>query len=240
MFSTGLNSAQITLEFFHNINKMARIMINNPDVPLLANITPSPWPVSVGKRLFDVAAASAMISICAIPCLIIAGLIKCTSSGPVIFEQERLGLKGKPFSILKFRTMKQELCDPQGRQPAQKYDARVTKIGRVLRKTGLDEMPQVLNILIGDMSIVGVRPYTRHDMDHRCDTGHQALRATAKPGLLFYPEMVSIWKLNDLNTASAKAKQIETDYFINSSLTTDLRVIADIALNGFAHLKHHY
>ncbi len=88
---------------------------------------------------------------------VVALLIRLTSSGPVLFKQERMGLDGKPFMMLKFRTMRSDHAGDQALL-TQKDDPRVTSIGRFLRSTSLDELPQFWNVLKGDMSIVGPRP----------------------------------------------------------------------------------
>lgn len=90
--------------------------------------------------------------------LIAAMLIKLTSPGPVLFRQQRLGLHGKPFHIYKFRSMKVDAEHTGSGVYSEKGDPRVTKIGRILRATSIDELPQLFNILRGDMSIVGPRP----------------------------------------------------------------------------------
>jgi lipopolysaccharide/colanic/teichoic acid biosynthesis glycosyltransferase len=87
----------------------------------------------------------------------IAIAIKMTSEGPVFFKQERIGLHKKPFNIIKFRTMKTD-AEANGPQLSSKTDPRITKVGRFLRKTRMDELPQFWNVLIGEMSLVGPRP----------------------------------------------------------------------------------
>lgn len=109
------------------------------------------------KRLFDIIFALVAGLLLLVPMLIIALLIKLDSKGPAIFKQERLGLNGKPFIMYKFRSMRLD-AEENGPQWADKNDDRCTKLGKFLRKTRLDELPQVLNILSGEMSVVGPRP----------------------------------------------------------------------------------
>lgn len=111
----------------------------------------------VGKRIFDFAAALVLGIVMILPMLLIAGYIKLDSKGPVIYRQERIGLNGKPFTIYKFRTM-YENAEENGPQWAEKIDYRCTRAGHCLRKTRLDELPQLWNIIAGDMSFVGPRP----------------------------------------------------------------------------------
>lgn len=109
------------------------------------------------KRCFDVVASVINGIILILPMLAIGLLIKIDSKGPVLFKQERLGKDGRPFLIYKFRSMSLD-AESDGPRWAEKEDDRCTKVGRILRKTRLDEIPQIWNILIGDMSYVGPRP----------------------------------------------------------------------------------
>jgi lipopolysaccharide/colanic/teichoic acid biosynthesis glycosyltransferase len=109
------------------------------------------------KRLFDIFFSALGIIIC-IPFFIIAAiLVKLDSSGPILFTQERIGKDFKPFKIYKFRTMK-KVGEQDGPKITIKGDNRITRIGRLLRKYKIDELPQLLNVLKGDMSFVGPRP----------------------------------------------------------------------------------
>lgn len=110
------------------------------------------------KRVLDIALAVIGLMIAAIPMLIIALLIKIDSPGPVLFKQERIGLGGKVFRILKFRSMRVNSEHTGSGVYSGKGDTRVTKVGRILRATSLDELPQFVNVLCGDMSFIGPRP----------------------------------------------------------------------------------
>jgi lipopolysaccharide/colanic/teichoic acid biosynthesis glycosyltransferase len=111
------------------------------------------------KRMIDVGGAFFGLLVLSPVILLIAVLIKLESKGPVFFKQLRTGLNEVPFEILKFRSMYTDLCDTSGVRQTIDNDPRVTPLGRVLRKTNLDEMPQLWNVLIGDMSLVGPRPH---------------------------------------------------------------------------------
>src|SRR5690606_10592348 len=113
---------------------------------------------SVFKRMVDVALSSMVVLVGAIPALIIAGLIKRSSPGPVFYTQERMGLDGKAFTVYKFRSMPVDAEDASGPIWARDDDPRATPIGRWLRRFDVDELPQFWNVLKGDMSIVGPRP----------------------------------------------------------------------------------
>ena len=113
------------------------------------------------KRLFDIVAASILLVVLGIPMLIIGLLIKCDSAGPAIFRQERVTTYGKVFRIHKFRTMITD-ADKAGGLITRDKDPRITPIGERLRKNRLDELPQLIDILQGNMSFVGTRPETVH------------------------------------------------------------------------------
>jgi lipopolysaccharide/colanic/teichoic acid biosynthesis glycosyltransferase len=114
---------------------------------------------SVGKRLFDIVGASAAL-LFFMPLLVaIAVIIKVTSPGPVLFCQSRYGYRNRFFRIYKFRTMRADACDARGVRQTVQGDSRITPIGRFLRKTSLDEIPQLINVVKGDMSLVGPRPH---------------------------------------------------------------------------------
>lgn len=110
------------------------------------------------KRFFDIVISASVLVLFAPALALVALVIKLTSKGPVLFRQERYGLKKRTFVILKFRTMTEEACNSQFAQTKQ-CDARVTAFGAFLRRTSIDEFPQFFNALRGDMSVVGPRPH---------------------------------------------------------------------------------
>ena len=109
------------------------------------------------KRLIDLFASFLGIIILALPMLVIAVIVKCTSKGPAIYKQKRLTKNGKEFNLYKFRSMYID-AEKNGAQWATKNDSRVTKFGKFMRKVRIDELPQLFNIFVGHMSIVGPRP----------------------------------------------------------------------------------
>ena len=136
------------------------------------------------KRLFGVSLAAIAGVILAIPMLFIAVLIKLDSKGPVLFKQERLGLHGKVFTIYKFRTMCVGAEKIGTGVYSEKGDPRVTKVGAILRKTSLDELPQVLNILNGTMQWIGPRaPLTYHPFPIEEYTAEQLRIFEVRPGI---------------------------------------------------------
>ncbi len=142
-------------------------------------------PVStVLKRLLDLVAALVGITLSLVPCLLVALAIKATSRGPVFFLQERTGQDGRTFRLVKFRTMRTDAERDSGPVWAQKNDARVTPVGRFLRLTRIDEIPQFWNILLGQMSFVGPRPERPHFVEQLAHkVPFYPLRHTVKPGL---------------------------------------------------------
>jgi undecaprenyl phosphate N,N'-diacetylbacillosamine 1-phosphate transferase len=137
------------------------------------------------KRLIDLLGSLFGIIILSPLMFIIALSIKLTSKGPVFFKQERLGKNGKIFEILKFRTMvvnAEKIGD--GLFVKTEQDNRITKVGRVLRATSLDELPQLINVIIGDMSLVGPRPpVLKHPYKYNEYTDFQKKRFEMKPGM---------------------------------------------------------
>jgi len=133
------------------------------------------------KRTFDIVmSALALVIFTIIPVMIVVPIvIKLSSKGPVVFKQTRIGKNGKPFIMYKFRTMIVEQYDKNGVEIMS--EDRITKIGRILRKTSLDELPQLFNILNGSMSIIGPRPMLDYQAP-RC-IGEENLRFEMRPGL---------------------------------------------------------
>ena len=122
----------------------------------------------VWKRILEWLAAFLAFAIVSPFFLLICLLVKCTSKGPVFFKQERIGKNGRPFYILKFRTMMED-ADRYGVQLTTGDDRRITRFGALLRKTNLDEMPQLLHVLSGKMSVVGTRPEVRRYVEQYTD-----------------------------------------------------------------------
>ncbi|MBV8190157.1 MAG: undecaprenyl-phosphate glucose phosphotransferase [Alphaproteobacteria bacterium] len=167
----------------------------------------------------------------------IALLIRLDSPGPVLFRQKRYGFNNELIEVLKFRTMYQQMSDANAERLTQRNDPRITRIGAVLRRTSLDELPQFLNVLRGEMSIVGPRPHA----------------TAAKAGALLYPEAVKYYDARhrmkpgitgwaqvngwrgETDTVEQIRKRVEHDlyYIENWSLAFDLRIILRTVLGGF-------
>ena len=182
------------------------------------------------KRVMDIVGSLAGILITSPIMLIASILVKISSPGPVIFRQERVGLHNKPFSMYKFRSM--ELQSPKEEKKAWtvKGDPRVTKVGRFLRKTSLDELPQLFNILKGDMSLVGPRPERPGWVEKfREEIPRYMVRHQVRPGLTGWAQV------NGLRGDTSIRKRIEYDlyYIENWTLGLDIKIILMTFLTGF-------
>ncbi|MGN6514250.1 MAG: sugar transferase [Rhizomicrobium sp.] len=136
-----------------------------------------------GKRALDLAIAIPAVIVLSPLFLLFAVLIRATSPGPAIFRQTRLGLHGAPFRIFKFRTMTVLENGPVIKQ-AEQNDVRITKVGGWMRRLSLDELPQLLNVIAGDMSLIGPRPHAlAHDRFYGHEIAGYDLRQTVKPGI---------------------------------------------------------
>jgi lipopolysaccharide/colanic/teichoic acid biosynthesis glycosyltransferase len=137
-----------------------------------------------GKRILDVILAVFGLIIVGVPMLIVAALIRLTSPGPAVFKQERIGLHGKVFVIYKFRSMRLDSEHTGSGVYSGKGDPRVTGVGRFIRATSIDELPQLINILKGDMSFIGPRPpLTYHPWPLDQYTQEQRRMFDVRPGI---------------------------------------------------------
>jgi exopolysaccharide biosynthesis polyprenyl glycosylphosphotransferase len=182
------------------------------------------------KRPFDFVVAALVLIVLSPFYLLIAALIKLTSSGPVLFRQQRSGLNGRPFTIYKFRTMstdaelrKHELAAlNEMRGPVFKVtnDPRVTPIGKILRRYSLDEFPQFFNVLRGEMSLVGPRPLPVDEVKRFDDFSHRR-RLSVKPGL------TCLWQISGRNNVIDFKDWVRLDleYIDNWSLWLDLKIL---------------
>ncbi len=170
------------------------------------------------KRLFDFLGACAALVALGIPFFITAFLIRIDSRGPVFFIQERVGKDGRIFRMLKFRTMVENAANMGRGIEVEKNDFRITKIGRVLRRFGIDELPQLLNILKGEMSFVGPRPGLQHQAAQY--SALERKRLLVKPGIANMP-MLKGW-----NTLSWKERiQWDIWYIEHWSFLLDLKIL---------------
>jgi Undecaprenyl-phosphate glucose phosphotransferase len=214
-----------------------RARLENLDgVPIISlNDVPLRGFNSVLKRTTDVALSAGALIVLALPFMLIAALIRRTSAGPVFYRQERMGLDGKAFNVLKFRSMHIGAEDETGPVWARDNDPRCTPLGKWLRRLDLDELPQLLNVLRGDMSIVGPRPerpYFVEQFKHRIP--QYMLRHKVKAGITGWAQ-VNGWRGN-----TSLEKRIEYDlyYIENWSVGLDIKIIWLTLLRGLQ--KHAY
>lgn len=184
------------------------------------------------KRSFDYLASLILFLVTIVPIVVISILIKLTSKGPAIYKQERIGKDGKPFICYKFRSMYvdadsrlQELLDndPEARAEWEKYwklknDPRVTRIGRFLRKTSLDELPQIFNVLKGEMSLVGPRPYLPREWEYIKEYGEIIL--SVPPGI------TGLWQTCGRNDKTFQERlMLDSWYVRNWNLWLDIVIL---------------
>jgi Undecaprenyl-phosphate glucose phosphotransferase len=176
---------------------------------------------AVVKRGFDVLAGAAFLVVALVPMAVIAALIKLTSRGPVLYRQRRMGLDGQQFMMLKFRTMRVD-AEAGGPVWSQTADARRTRIGALLRRTSLDELPNLLNVLAGHMSLVGPRPERPEFIaEFRHEIPNYMLRHKMKAGMTGYAQIRG-WRGN---TSLHKRIQHDMYYIRNWSLGLDIRIL---------------
>lgn len=162
--------------------------------------------------------------------VLIAAAVKLDSPGPVLFRQKRIGLDGVPFDCLKFRTMQHA---PQAAFcQAQKDDPRVTRVGRLLRKTNLDELPQFINVLRGEMSVVGPRPHVPElDGDFAGRVPGYTRRTRVRPGITGLAQVCG--RRGETRKLADMRQRVRLDLFYtrNAGLLFDLKIVAATARN---------
>lgn len=184
------------------------------------------------KRLFDIAVATLALIALSPLMLAVALLIKLTMGGPVLFAHRRIGLNGKPFPCYKFRTMVNDAEERLSRYLAQdpriarewsearklEHDPRVTMLGSVLRKSSLDELPQLVNVLRGDMSCVGPRPVVAAELER--------YGASVTDYLSTRPGLTGLWQISGRNSVSyATRVALDSAYTRNWSILLDLAIV---------------
>ena len=182
------------------------------------------------KRVVDILGSLFGIIITSPVMLISAVLVKASSPGPVIFKQERVGLHNRPFYMYKFRSMEQQSAQDEKKAWTVRDDPRVTKVGKFLRRTSLDELPQLFNILRGDMSLVGPRPERPQFVEKfREEIPRYMVKHQVRPGLTGWAQV------NGLRGDTSIRKRIEYDiyYIENWTLGLDIKIIFMTFFTGF-------
>jgi len=192
----------------------------------LIEVMPDPMPTweKFTKRTLDVVASLIILVVLSPVMLMVAILVKLTSKGPVIFAQNRVGLHGKEFMIYKFRTMVQDAEKATGPVFAQKQDPRITPLGLILRKLRLDELPQLMNVLSGDMSLVGPRPERPFFVEQfKKQIPLYGRRLRVKPGITGWAQVK--WKYDESFEDVVEKTKYDLFYVENISLRMDLKIL---------------
>jgi lipopolysaccharide/colanic/teichoic acid biosynthesis glycosyltransferase len=182
-----------------------------------------------GKRAIDIAGALVGLVLCALAFVVFAPLIRLGSPGSVIFRQVRIGRNGRRFTLFKFRTMRSDAeaqkarllatNEMQGHLFKLRDDPRITPVGRFLRRTYLDELPQFWNVLIGEMSLVGTRPPTPEEV--ACYSPHHRRRLSVRPGI------TGLWQSHGNGRVSdfEKVVRLDCEYIDRWSILLDLKIL---------------
>ncbi len=199
----------------------------------LPSVEPLPVKYAFLKRALDIVFSAIFLELAFIPMLLIALVVKLTSKGPAFYTCERIGLGGKPFKFLKFRTMRVDADDhlhkllehneKDGPIFKMEEDPRVTPIGAFLRKYSLDELPQMIHVFTGKMTLVGPRPPLRREVMEY--TPGNLGRLSVKPGLTCY------WQVNGRSDLSFEQwMEMDQQYIRDMSFWTDLKILAKTPL----------
>jgi exopolysaccharide biosynthesis polyprenyl glycosylphosphotransferase len=192
-------------------------------IPFLGIKSPalSTWNFII-KRTFDLTFASIILFITSPIFLMIAALVKLDSKGPILFHQERIGLDGEVFRVTKFRSMRTDAEQETGPVWSQKHDHRTTRLGRILRRFSLDELPQLVNVIKGDMSIVGPRPERPHFVEQfKKQVPRYLERHRVKTGMTGWAQVNGLRG----NASIAERTKYDIYYIENWSLVFDLKII---------------
>ncbi|HJA93999.1 MAG TPA: undecaprenyl-phosphate glucose phosphotransferase [Candidatus Eisenbergiella merdipullorum] len=185
---------------------------------------------AIAKRLVDIAGSFFGLILISPLLLVVAILVKTTSPGPVIFKQERVGLHNKPFLMYKFRTMHEQKPDEEKEGWTVKGDPRITKVGAFLRRTSIDELPQLFNVLKGDMSLVGPRPERPQFVEKfREEIPRYMIKHQVRPGMTGWAQ------INGYRGDTSIRKRIEYDiyYIENWSMAFDIKILFLTFFKGF-------
>lgn len=201
------------------------VKMNNIFGALLIDVNTEVMPVwqRIAKRVFDVVASLISLMLLIPVFLVLAVLVKSTSPGPILFFQERIGKNGIPFMIIKFRTMYIH-AEKSGPQLSSSNDPRITKVGRFMRKSRLDEFPQFMNVLLGDMSLVGPRPERQFYIDKIAEIEPQFHQLTkVRPGITSWGQV----KYGYAENVSQMVARMKYDllYLKNRTLSLDFKIM---------------
>ncbi|WP_233410067.1 MULTISPECIES: undecaprenyl-phosphate glucose phosphotransferase [Burkholderia] len=229
----------VSIRLVPDVSKLAMFdgdvidLVGAPAINLVAS--PLSSRALLHKAVFDRLFAAAVLTFTAPLLLAIALAIRLSSNGPVLFRQQRKGANGQTFTILKFRTMR--LHDGGGPvRQATRDDPRITRVGAFLRRTSLDELPQFINVLRGEMSVVGPRPHAlEHDDLYRKIVDGYIHRYRVKPGITGWAQVNGL--RGETDRIEKMQRRIEADlyYLRNWSFALDMRIVMATALHGWTH-----
>jgi lipopolysaccharide/colanic/teichoic acid biosynthesis glycosyltransferase len=221
-------------------SRTAAAPVPDPGVVPVPATAADPGPAAVargyelGKRVLDVVLATVLLTVLCPLLLVVAALVRATSSGPVLFRQTRVGRGGVPFRMLKFRTMR-DGCDDEAHRDyvsrllagqAEAHDGlyklvddpRITRVGAVLRRLSIDELPQLLNVLKGDMTLVGPRPALPFEAELFPDW--------ATPRYLVAPGVTGLWQVSGRNRLTMlQGLELDVEYVEQRGFITDLLIL---------------
>ena len=221
-FIPDYNSVIPSRPYLEDLDGLAVVNIRRVPLNNMANM--------LIKRLVDIAGALAAIVLCSPFMLTAAIAVKVTSRGPLIFKQERVGLHNKPFQMYKFRSMEVQSDAEEKKGWTVKNDPRVTKVGRLLRSTRIDELPQLFNVLKGDMSMIGPRPERPLFVEKfREEIPRYMIKHQVRPGITGWAQV------NGYRGDTSIKKRIEYDlyYIENWSMAFDMKILFLTFFRGF-------
>lgn len=211
-----------TQPYIEDVNGIA--VVNIRKVPL------SNWVNMMIKRLIDIFGATFALTLFSIPMLIIAIIIKTTSPGPLIFSQVRVGLHNKKFKMYKFRSMCEQTEAAEKKAWTVRDDPRITPIGRIIRKTSMDELPQLINVLKGEMSLIGPRPERPFFVEKfKEEIPRYMIKHQVRPGMTGWAQ------INGYRGDTSIKKRIDCDlyYIENWTLGLDFKILILTFVRGF-------
>ena len=210
-------------EFWERGLRRIDILNLDPDWIAQLDVVPRSRAIAVFTRVFDICASVGLL-LTTLPLMgVVAVLVWADSPGPVLYRQERVGLHNRPFTLLKFRSMRSN-AEASGPKWAQQKDPRVTRVGSFMRKTRIDELPQLLNILNGEMSFIGPRPERPHFVRQLCEViPSYSERSRVKPGLTGWAQVNFPY---GASVEDARAKLSYDLYYVkNRTLVLDLLIL---------------
>ncbi len=234
--ATICNEMEIKLNFIPHVSGYSSKQLQVHDINGIPVISYGPFPLSqatqLDKRIFDLALVALSLPFLWPIFLFIAILIRRDSKGPVFFKQDRVGINGTRFAMYKFRTMYVD-TPPYTNSPKSSHDPRITRVGLFLRRTSLDEFPQIINVIKGEMSLVGPRPEMPYIVENEYNDLHRE-RLRVKPGI------TGVWQISGDRTREIH-ENISYDIFYieNRSLLLDVIIIIRTLIFGVIAMRTH-